>query len=143
MSLNTHVATSEKEIQDALSIRKAVFVEEQQISQELEFDGLDDECIHFVGYSNSDPISAGRLRILNDTGKVQRICVLKDFRGLDAGKQVMEKIHQTATDHNLSQLVLNAQETAIPFYEKLGYTISSDYFYEAGIRHAEMKFNLK
>jgi predicted GNAT family N-acyltransferase len=142
MTIRTIVAATDSEIQDALKVRIDVFVEEQQISRELEFDGLDDECIHFVSYDGNQPIGAGRLRTIESTGKVQRICVIKDYRGKKIGNEIMYLIHKTAKEKGLNQLVLHAQETAIPFYEKLGYEISSERFFEAGIPHAEMKLNL-
>ncbi|WP_088042542.1 GNAT family N-acetyltransferase [Bacillus sp. EAC] len=142
MNIRTIVAATDKEIQDALNIRIDVFVEEQQISKELEFDGLDDECIHFVSYDGEQPIAAGRLRKMETTGKVQRICVLKDYRGKQIGNEIMNLIHKTAKEHGMDHLVLHAQESAIPFYEKLGYHISSERFFEAGIPHAEMKYTL-
>lgn len=142
MTLETIVANTPEQIQDALKIRTEVFVDEQQISTELEFDGLDEESIHFVSYDENSPIAAGRLRTIETTGKVQRICVLKDYRGKHIGNKIMHLIHETAKKNGLKQLVLHAQESAIPFYEKLGYQISSERFMEAGIPHAEMKLEL-
>jgi predicted GNAT family N-acyltransferase len=142
MTIETIVASTREQIQDALKIRTEVFVGEQQISKELEFDGLDEESIHFVSYDENHPIAAGRLRTIDTTGKVQRICVLKDYRGKHIGNKIMHLIHETAKENGLNQLVLNAQESAIPFYEKLGYQISSERFMEAGIPHAEMKLQL-
>lgn len=142
MTIETIVARTNEQIQDALKIRTEVFVEEQQNSQELEFDGLDDECFHFVSYDGGQPIAAGRLRTIDSTGKVQRICVRKDYRGKHIGNEIMHLIHQTAKENGIKQLILHAQESAIPFYEKLGYHISSEIFFEAGIPHAEMKFTI-
>jgi predicted GNAT family N-acyltransferase len=139
MTIETIVAKTDEQIQDALKIRTEVFVVEQQISKDLEFDGLDDESFHFVAYDGEQPIAAGRLREIDSTGKVQRICVRKDYRGKQIGNDIMHLIHKTAKENGIHQLVLHAQESAIPFYEKLGYHISSDIFYEAGIPHAEMK----
>ncbi|QKE75837.1 GNAT family N-acetyltransferase [Arthrobacter citreus] len=140
--MRTIVAATEKEIQDALKVRVEVFVVEQQISKELEFDGLDDECVHFVSYDGEQPIAAGRLRLIESTGKVQRICVLENYRGKKIGNEIMYLILKTAKEKGLSQLVLHAQESAIPFYEKLGYAITSEIFFEAGIPHVEMNLKL-
>ncbi|MFB7139572.1 GNAT family N-acetyltransferase [Gottfriedia sp. NPDC056225] len=142
MTIRTIVAATEKEIQDALKVRVEVFVVEQQISKELEFDGLDDECVHFVSYDGEQPIAAGRLRLIESTGKVQRICVLENYRGKKIGNEIMYLILKTAKEKGLSQLVLHAQESAIPFYEKLGYAITSEIFFEAGIPHVEMNLKL-
>ncbi|MET3194098.1 GNAT family N-acetyltransferase [Gottfriedia sp. OAE603] len=142
MTIETIVAKTDEQIQDALKVRTEVFVVEQQISKDLEFDGLDNECFHFVAYDGEQPIAAGRLRVIDSNGKVQRICVRKDYRGKQIGNDIMHLIHKTAKENGILQLVLHAQESAIPFYEKLGYHISSEIFYEAGIPHAEMKITL-
>jgi len=142
MTIETIVAKTDEQIQDALKVRTEVFVVEQQISKDLEFDGLDDECFHFVAYDGEQPIAAGRLREIDSKGKVQRICVRKDYRGKQIGNDIMHLIHRTAKENDIHQLLLHAQESAIPFYEKLGYHISSEIFYEAGIPHAEMKITL-
>lgn len=131
--------TNEKEWEDCLSIRKIVFIEEQQIPVEEEIDEFEKEADHFVLYHEGKPVGAGRFRKFDEYGKVERICVLKETRGTGAGKQIMDGIEQFALAKGITTLKLNAQTHAIPFYEKLGYIVISDEFLDAGIPHKTMK----
>ena len=132
------VATSE-ELQDAFSVRKKVFVEEQGVPIEEEIDQYDDAATHFVLYQNGSPKGAGRFRILDGIGKIERICVDCSLRGQGGGKAIMKEIEDYAKEQSISALKLNAQTHAIPFYESLGYEVVSDEFLDAGIPHKTMK----
>lgn len=131
--------TNEKEWEDCLSIRKIVFIEEQQVPVEEEIDEFEKEADHFVLYHEDNPVGAGRFRQFNEYGKVERICVLKETRGTGAGKQIMEGIERFALAKGITILKLNAQTHAISFYEKLGYKVISEEFLDAGIPHKTMK----
>ncbi|MCM3707086.1 MULTISPECIES: GNAT family N-acetyltransferase [Cytobacillus] len=137
--MEVKVVTSEQEMQDALSIRKQVFVGEQNVPLEEEIDQFEDEAVHFVLYNNGTPAGAGRFRTVDGNGKVERICVLKDHRKSGSGKAIMDKIEEHAMKQGLPALKLNAQTQAIPFYEKLGYQVISEEFMDAGIPHRTMK----
>lgn len=82
---------------------------------------------------------AGRFRVLDGIGKVERICVLKENRKTGAGVAVMNKIEEYAKSQGISTLKLNAQTHAIPFYSNLGYETVSEEFMDAGIPHKTMK----
>ncbi|WP_442599228.1 GNAT family N-acetyltransferase [Neobacillus sp. D3-1R] len=137
------VVNSDEELQDAFNIRKTVFVEEQKVPLEEEIDQFEDASTHFVLYNDQEkPIGAGRFRILDELGKVERICVLKEARGTGAGKVIMLGIEEYAKNLHIPTLKLNAQTYAIPFYEKLGYLVISEEFMDAGIPHKTMKKTL-
>jgi len=135
-------AISEDQLQDAFNIRKTVFVEEQKVPFELEIDEFENDSDHFVLYSNGTPIGAGRFRVLDGKGKIERICVLSDKRGSGAGNKIMNEIEHYAKESGIGVLKLNAQTYAIPFYEKLGYSVVSDEFLDAGIPHKTMEKNI-
>lgn len=136
------IAKNKKQREDAYSVRKIVFIDEQNVPPEEEIDEFEEQSTHFVLYDEGKPVGAGRFRELNGYGKVERICVLSSYRGKGAGKLIMEKIHEFASTSNIKRLKLNAQEHAIPFYENLGYTVVSDTFLDAGIPHKTMEINL-
>ncbi|EUJ32201.1 GNAT family acetyltransferase [Listeria floridensis FSL S10-1187] len=138
-------ATTEKMRQDALKIRNDVFVVEQHVAPELEWDEFDQkpETLMFVDYDMDEtPLSTGRLRILPEYGKVERICTQAFARGKGSGRKIMEAIENEARIQGVTKLKLGAQVTAIPFYEKLGYEVCSDIFLDAGIDHKEMQKQL-
>jgi predicted GNAT family N-acyltransferase len=136
--LEVNIANNDQQLKDAYKVRKTVFVDEQKVPMEEEIDHLESEATHFVLYQEGTPIGAGRLRLVDGYGKVERICVLKESRVSGAGKALMESIESFAKKQGIQQLKLNAQTHAIPFYSKLGYEIVSDEFYEAGILHQSM-----
>ncbi|WP_338453335.1 GNAT family N-acetyltransferase [Niallia oryzisoli] len=136
--MDVQTISSEQQLNDAFKIRKKVFVEEQNVPPEEEIDDLESEATHFVLYIKEEPAGAGRFRTVNGYGKVERICVLSDYRGTGAGKAIMEKIESYAKNEGFKRLKLNAQTHAIPFYSKLGYEVVSEEFLDAGIPHKTM-----
>ncbi|MCA1062089.1 GNAT family N-acetyltransferase [Rossellomorea sp. AcN35-11] len=140
--MNVEVAKTENQIQDVFNIRKTVFVEEQKVPLEEEIDEFENDSTHFVLYDQNQPAGAGRFRIIDGVGKVERICVLESVRGKGAGRNIMLAIEEYAKKQSLAHLKLNAQTYAIPFYEGLGYQVTSDEFMDAGIPHRTMKKEL-
>ena len=137
--MNVKMVTNTEERELAYAIRKKVFVEEQNVPLEEEIDQYEDEAVHFLLFNDEDtPIANGRFRILDGIGKVQRICVLSEFRGNGAGQTIMNAIEDYAKKQDLSKLKLDAQTQAIPFYERLGYRVASEEFMDAGIPHRTM-----
>ncbi|KIL47439.1 GNAT family N-acetyltransferase [Jeotgalibacillus campisalis] len=137
-----HVST-DKEKEDALFVRKQVFVDEQQVPIEDEIDHYDPESDHFVLYEQNSPVGAGRFRLVEESGKIERICVLSSHRGTGAGAAIMQGIEAFAENKGIQTLRLNAQSHALSFYEKLGYHITSDEFLDAGIPHKSMVKKIK
>lgn len=124
---------------DALAIRYQVFVDEQHVPADLEIDELEDLSLHLVLYEASEPIATARIyKLANDTYKVQRVAVLKEHRTSGIGTILMKEIEKKAKMHKIAKLTLGSQNSAIPFYEKIGYKISSDEFMDAGIPHHSM-----
>ncbi|WP_251552440.1 GNAT family N-acetyltransferase [Neobacillus muris] len=136
--MTVKIAENQTELEDAFSIRKTVFVEEQNVPVEEEIDQYEEDAIHFILYNNAVPVAAGRFRNVEGFGKVERICVLKDARKLGAGKAIMNKIEAYAKENGFHKLKLNAQTHAIPFYARLGYEVVSEEFLDAGIPHKTM-----
>jgi predicted GNAT family N-acyltransferase len=138
--LKVKIAENQMEKEQAFDIRRKVFVEEQQVPIHIEMDEYDDSAIHFVGYQIVQPIAAGRIRELESgLGKVERVCVLSEYRGQQIGVMMMNEMEEYARAHGIFRLKLNAQTHALAFYEKLGYEITSDEFMDAGIPHKSME----
>ncbi|TKC18318.1 GNAT family N-acetyltransferase [Robertmurraya kyonggiensis] len=132
------LVADEQELKEAYRVRKIVFVDEQKVPEEEEIDHLEAESTHFILWDDHDPIGAGRFRVVEGYGKVERICVLQEKRKGGAGKVIMEGIEEYAKSRGLNKLKLNAQTHAIPFYSKLGYEVISEEFLDAGIPHKTM-----
>ncbi|MED3551593.1 GNAT family N-acetyltransferase [Cytobacillus praedii] len=136
--MEVKIVSNDNQLQEAFSIRKKVFVEEQQVPLEEEIDQYEEEAVHFLLYDQNLPIGAGRFRSVDGIGKVERICVLENHRKSGSGKAIMDKIEEYGKGEGVKKLKLNAQTHAIPFYSKLGYEIISEEFLDAGIPHRTM-----
>ncbi|AEG01648.1 GNAT family N-acetyltransferase [Methylomonas methanica] len=122
---------------DALhSVRHQVFVVEQRIPAEIEFDELDRQCHHFIARDEqSRPIATGRL---SPQGKIGRMAVLRDWRGQRVGQSLLRVLIEKARALGLTTVSANAQVSALEFYRKLGFVAEGAVFQEAGIPHQTM-----
>lgn len=142
-TIKVQVATKQSEIDQCFSIRERVFIDEQGVSKDLERDVHDETAIHLLLKSSHEPVGAARMRILDQTGKIERVCILPPFRNKGFGEQFMLEVEKIGYKEGIHELVLNAQEPALDFYLRLGYQKESERFYEAGIPHFAMKKTLK
>lgn len=132
-------ADAAADLQACFDIRVAVFCGEQGVSREIEFDGLDDVCRHFLALDADRPVGTARTRPLGDgTVKFERIAVLGDARRRNAGRLLVEYALETAAADGFTTAMMHAQTYARPFYEKLGFAQQGDGFMEAGIPHIRM-----
>lgn len=133
--------TVESDLQKAFHIRKEVFVKEQGVPLEEEFDQfdtLDGQCEHILVNYEGQPVGTGRLRVVDGIGKLERICILESYRKFGLGKVIVKALEEIANIKGLSKVKLHGQTHAEGFYEKLGYQTSSDVFDEDGIPHVLM-----
>lgn len=128
---------------DAKQIRDAVFVQEQHINPELEFDDQDVNAIHFVGYDETKlPVTTARIHTQENEWHVGRVATLKEMRGQGFAYQLMMQVIKDAQQQEIAALTLGAQVQAKVFYERLGFKQIGDIFLEANIEHIEMKLIL-
>ena len=119
------------------SVRETVFIIEQGVPKELEWDEFDAVSRHVIARdSNGEVIGTGRL--LPD-GHIGRMAVLAAWRGKQVGRALMERLIAEAAQQQLRPLLLHAQVQAIGFYEKLGFVAEGTTFMEAGIPHRLMR----
>lgn len=136
------IVETENERQLVFTIREKVFVEEQKVPIELEVDEYENEAIHFICQDGEIPVGASRLRLIDDYGKLERICILKPFRGKSFGKEIIAHMEAEIVNHGYMKAILHAQTHATMFYENLGYSVVSDEFMDAGIPHVTMEKSL-
>lgn len=130
---------SSKVYEDAIHIRKEVFVEEQQVPPELEIDDLEDQTTHLVGYIDSVPAATARIYEKEPgTYKIQRVAVIKKARKTGTGKKLMNELETHLRSLDAKKMVLDSQDHAILFYEKSGFLVEGDGFMDAGIPHHRM-----
>ncbi len=133
-------ASFEKDLPDLRLVREEVFVLEQLVSREEEWDDLDAVSHHVLARDNSgNPIGTGRL---TPDHKIGRMAVLKAWRGHGVGAALLRTLIERARELRFPEVHMNAQVDAIEFYEKLGFTVYGDEFIEANIRHRSMQMTL-
>lgn len=122
-------------------IRERVFVEEQGVPRELEYDEHDATAIHLLVLDeNGRPVATGRTRPYDgDKMKVERVATIAALRGKGFGNELMSAMERVARREGRMILTLGAQVQAIPFYERLGYSVVSEEFEDAGIPHRTME----
>jgi predicted GNAT family N-acyltransferase len=133
--------TLPEELEAIFTIRKKVFVDEQGVplNDEFdEFDKLDAPCEQILAYYDGQPIGTGRIRVIDGMGKLERICILEPYRQLGIGKKIISFLEEIALEKGFPQVKLHGQTQAEGFYKKLGYQCSSTEFIEDGIPHILM-----
>lgn len=117
-------------------IRTSVFIHEQNVPVELEWDEFDNDSTHFLAYYNSIPVATARLL---ENGYIGRMAVLKEYRNRNIGKIMLKYILKVADEKAFKTIKLSAQEHAIGFYKKYGFSVTSDVYIDAGIPHYDME----
>lgn len=140
------IVSNKNELNICFEIRKKVFVDEQKVPIEVEidkFDSISSSTKHILLIYKDTPVGTARLRIIDSYGKIERVCVLKEYRKLGLGAKLIEKLEEIAIQNNLSSLKMHSQIQAQSFYKKLNYESTGPIFLEDGIDHVLMFKNLK
>jgi predicted GNAT family N-acyltransferase len=133
-------ASYRADFDDLRAVREFVFIIEQNIPEEVEFDSVDPDCHHFVARDNQhQAIGTGRLTA---DGKIGRMAVLQAWRGQGVGEALLLNLIDKARKLGLVEVKLNAQTTVLGFYEKFGFAKESDVFMEANIPHQLMRLSV-
>ena len=135
MNTTSIICDYESHTENICAIRYEVFVDEQNVPEELEIDGLDGKAKHVLTFVDDVPIGTGR--ILSD-GHIGRVAVLKNYRGLGIGKSIMKELIKCAQDLSLEKVWLSSQWHAHSFYLDLGFVCVGEIYKEAGIDHIKM-----
>lgn len=137
------IAKNQTDIESCISIRKQVFVSEQNVPVSLEvdeYDNIEADCTHFMIYDGST--LAGTFRIISENpgeAHLQRLCLLKEYRNIGAGRLALSEAEKFCAQNGYTKITLNAQCYAIKFYEKSGFEVVSGEFDDAGIPHVKME----
>jgi predicted GNAT family N-acyltransferase len=122
------------------ALREQVFIIEQQVPRDIEWDGRDADALHVLGSLDGVPIACGRLL---PEGKIGRMAVLAQHRGHGYGAAVLQALVDAASGRGLSEIYLHAQQHAADFYRRAGFEPEGEPFAEAGIPHIAMRRRLQ
>lgn len=136
------VSFGSSEYRQALELRRAVFVQEQGVPEAIEVDEFEATSQHFLGTVEGVVAVTGRLRVKDGYIKFERIATHPKFRGDGHGVALMRVMTRFAQEH-YPQLIpfMNAQQSAVGFYRKLGWQLVGEPFEEAGIPHQAMQLS--
>ncbi|MEA2055517.1 MAG: GNAT family N-acetyltransferase [Candidatus Thermoplasmatota archaeon] len=138
--LDIKMIKNKDELDKIISIRKIVFVQEQNVPLELEIDGLDPESEHFMAYLDGEPIGCARVRTKNNFAKLERIAIIKEHRRKGHGKELTNFLIDYYRKKNFDEIYLHSQIDVVGFYKKYGFKTRGETFLEADIKHIEMYF---
>ena len=119
-------------------IRGEVFIAEQHVPPELEWDGEDPGALHLLAEdTDGQPIGTGRML---PNGHIGRMCVLPEHRRRGVGSALLAGLLHRAGSDGYPTPYLNAQVTAVAFYTRHGFLAVGEVFTEAGIPHRRMEY---
>ena len=132
-----------RDIAACLRLRRLVFIEEQGVGEAEELDGLDEAAIHLLALNGGRAVGTARLLVQGATGKIGRVCVLPEARGLGLGAALIgAALDVLRGQAGVAVAYLGSQSHATGFYEKLGFVAEGDEFLDAGIPHRHMRRDL-
>ncbi|MCU7825271.1 GNAT family N-acetyltransferase [Kitasatospora sp. DSM 101779] len=147
-AVEIRIATSEADLAQVRLVRREVFVEEQDVPEELEYDDLDATSVHLLAVApDGTGLGTGRLihgvdalKLTGIEGRVLlgRLAVRKPARGTGLGADLVRAIERAGRERGARELELHAQVQALGFYERLGYTAEGPVYEDAGIPHRTM-----
>ncbi|GAB3496730.1 GNAT family N-acetyltransferase [Spirosoma knui] len=133
--------SSPEDLDKAFAIRRQVFVDEQKVSAEEEYDEFEVSSQHFLARADGTPCGTARWRRTSNGIKMERFAVLKAYRGQGVGKALVRAVLDDIFGQQpepIESIYLHAQVTAIPLYTSFGFVTVGSMFEEAGIQHYKM-----
>jgi len=118
------------------AVREEVFIDEQGVTPELEWDGLDEQAVHVLART-ADGTPVGTARLLAD-GHIGRLAVRAPWRARGVGRALLRELVAIARERGLPRVFLGAQTHAVGFYEHQGFSVYGEPFMDAGIPHRHM-----
>lgn len=139
MSESIEFVTDQSDLEACYALRRTVFVQEQQVSEADEVDGLDPECLHILARVDGVPVGAARILLRDGVAKIGRVCVLPSQRGSGLGGRMMAVIiNQLEAMPQVHKAKLGSQIAAMSLYARAGFSPTGPRYMEAGIEHQDM-----
>ena len=132
----------ETDLPDVFDIRRVVFIDEQKVPVEEEFDQYEENSKHYLAYYDGKPCGAARWRETSEgnEAKLERFAVLKECRGKGVGSALVEQVlADVLAAKHYDRIYLNAQLSAVDLYKKFGFSPVGDEFLECDIKHQQME----
>ena len=131
--VSVRIATWENDKEKLSEVRRQVFIDEQKVPKQMEWDGEDESSIHYLAEIDDNTVAVARLK---PDGQLGRMAVLKEYSNQGIGHTLRPFIINNLNSRK--EIYLNAQVSEIPFYKKNGFVECGDLFYEANIPNKKM-----
>ncbi len=149
MNISVTIVSWQSKNKQLKQIRENVFIKEQKVPVELEWDGLDEQATHVLAELLSDQsqteklaIGTARIIIKNKQAHIGRMAVLTDWRAQGIGSNILQYCINHCRKNNIEQIVINAQVYVTKFYQQAGFKTTGKTFSDAGIAHKQMTMTL-
>ena len=142
MNISIQITHWDEAKSQVMPIRHEVFIKEQEVPEELEWDEFDQDALHATVKKDQEVIGTARLIIDNAKARIGRMAIQKEYREQGIGQKLLSILIQTAKEKGAQECILHAQTHAIAFYAKSDFEPNGPIFDEAGIPHVEMRLIL-
>lgn len=126
-----------------IPLRRSIFIKEQLVPEELEWDNLDSKATHILLLLNNALIGCARFILIDRVMCLGRMAVIKTKRKQGFGSKLIYEIIQIAKNKNIKEIKISSQIQAMPFYRKIGFIAEGKVFIDAGIKHKKMRLIIK
>lgn len=130
--------SSAAEFEFVKSIRTCVFTNEQGADADSEFDEYDSTSLFALLYDENEPVGTARIAKTAAGFKIGRIAILKSCRGKGYGADIVSAVTDKAFEMGADKVFVDAQNYAVPFYEKLGFKVTGTEIVDRGLPHIPM-----
>jgi predicted GNAT family N-acyltransferase len=142
MSISIKITHWDEAKSQVMPIRHEIFIKEQKVPDELEWDEFDQNALHAIVKKENQVIGTARLIMDNTIAKIGRMAIQKEYRQQGLGQELLFTLLQRAKEKGAQECILHAQTHAIAFYAKADFEPHGPIFDEAGIPHVEMRLIL-
>jgi len=126
-----------------IPLRKSVFIREQLVPEEVEWDDWDNKANHIVLTFHNSPIGCSRLIFIDKILYLERMAIIKSKRNQGFGSKLVYEIIRIAKNKKIKEIRISAQIQAMSFYQKIGFIAQGEIFNDAGIKHIKMMLLIK
>ena len=130
-----------EDLTEPFAVRREVFIEEQQIPEQEEFDEFETTALHLIVYVDEQTAATGRIWHDGKNFRIGRLAVLKPFRGQKIGDLALRLLLYKAFSSGAQTIEISAQTYIMPLYRKFGFKEYGEEYIEAGLPHMAMKVN--
>ncbi len=142
-ALKIRFAKTRKELEKVIKLREIIFIKGQKVPKRRERDGFDNNAKHIIVIHKKKSVGCARVRFVRNKAKLERIGILKEYRGRGFGKEIMKYLIKYCKNQNPNEIVMHAQYYLKDFYKKCGFMERGKIFMDAGINHIEIYMPLK